>query len=160
LELPLISFLRSFRRERDLPALVLVTLVSIYTILALLLPLSRTVRLAAEARFQLRGWPPAVWATFQPLPSMYNFENRWTVSFEGTPAAGVTAGLCPGSGGYINHHIYHRLVVPASRVRFEQCGLPARVRFVSTYRGTTLETTYMVTRGDGEHGLVISPVRD
>ena len=160
MNLPFTSFLRSLRRERDLPALAIVLVLLAYAGSVLLLPFSPSVRRAAQARFHLADWPLAAWAAFQPVPSMYNFENRWEVVFEGSTADSVTD-VCPGSmTGFINHHVYHRLLAPVFRVRFERCGLPAVVRFSSTYRGTSVETTYRVGRGPGEHGLTVSRIRD
>ena len=38
----------------------------------------------------------------------------------------------------------------------ERCGLPAAVRFETTYRGTTVETRYRLTRGPHAHGFIVT----
>ena len=103
-------------------------------------------------RFQLTRWPLAVWILFQPLPSMYNFENRWDVST-------ARPGPCPERiAGFINHHVYNRIALFNGRIRFVQCPLPAWVHFRSTYMGTTVETTYRLDGGPDQHGLTVTPV--
>ena len=118
-----------------------------------LMPLSETVRVAALERFELARWPLAAWMLFQPLPSMYNFENRWDVST-------ARPGPCPERiAGFINHHVYNRIALFNWRAHFRQCQLPAWVRFRSTYAGTTVETSYRVDGGPDGRGLIVTPMR-
>jgi hypothetical protein len=120
----------------------------------LLLPLSGTVTDAAARRFHLAGWPFAAWALFQPLPSMYNFENRWDVTFT-TSARTVPAEDCETAfHAFINHHVFNRVLL--YRAALERCGLPATVRFQTRYRGTTVETRYRLTRGPDAHGFIVT----
>jgi hypothetical protein len=153
--LPVVAFLKRLLRDRDPLAICLVGPVLLFSISILLLPVSRTVQVAAARRFQLAGWPFAAWAAFQPLPSMYNFENHWDVTF--TPNGGTAvAGNCRREfHGFINHHVLDTVFV--GRVALERCGLPAQVRFRTTYRGTTVENRYVLTGGPGLHGFIITP---
>jgi hypothetical protein len=154
MKFPFITGLRTARAERDAPALAIVLLILIYTIFILMLPLSQTVQRAAESRFHLAGWSFASWIAFQPVPSMYNFENRWEVVFD-TTTPGRNPSCPDRMSGFINHHVYNRLLLPGGRLWFENCA-PATVRFISKYRGTTVETTYTVRHGPGAHGLIVS----
>jgi hypothetical protein len=86
---------------------------------------------------------------------MYNFENRWDVTL--TPRAGTTADetCLRAFGGFVNHHVLDTVFL--GRVALERCGLPAHVRFRTTYRGTTVESAYLLTAGPGVHGFIITP---
>ena len=153
MSLPIRDFIEANTERPDRLALSLVSAVLVFSCFIVLLPLSETVRRAAMERFQLTRWPLAAWILFQPLPSMYNFENRWDV---------VTAspGPCPERiAGFINHHVYNRIALFNWRVRFRQCQLPAWVRFRSTYAGTAVETSYRVDGGPDGRGLTVTPMR-
>jgi hypothetical protein len=156
--LPIVAFARAQLRTRDRIAISLVSAVLCFSIFVLLLPVSRTVQAAAARRFQLAGWPFAAWAVFQPLPSMYNLENRWEVTFAPRTDASADEACRRAFSGFINHHIFNRILL--QRVGLERCGLPAQVRFVTTYRGAAVETRYVLTRGPGLHGFVVSPRRE
>jgi len=151
-------FARAVIRDRDVPALAITLAVLLYSVCILLLPVSDGARRAAERRFQLSGWTFGAWALFQPVPSMYNFENRWEVA--AAPSSDRRAEDCTEAvSGYINHHIYNRILLPASRARLDRCA-PARVTFTSTYRGTSVETTYLVRHdAAGGRGLRVTPER-
>jgi hypothetical protein len=149
--LPIRDFLAANRERPDRLAIALVAAVAAFSCCIVLLPLSETARVAALERFQLRGWPLAAWMLFQPLPSMYNFENRWEVVEAGP-------GPCPErSAGFVNHHAYNRIALYNYRLGLRQCQLPALVRLRSTYRGTTVETSYRVSAGADGRVLVVTP---
>ncbi len=151
MRLPIREFFAANRERPDRLALSLVSAVAAFSCCIALLPLSQTARVAALERFQLRGWPLAAWMLFQPLPSMYNFENRWEVTAPGP-------GPCPArSAGFVNHHAYNRLALFNYRLGLRQCQLPARVRLRSTYRGTVVETSYRVSADPDGRGLVVTP---
>lgn len=153
MRLPIVEFIEANVRRPDRGALALVAAILVFSGCILSLPLSETARRAALERFQLTRWPLAAWMVFQPLPSMYNFENRWEV----VRAPG--GDLCPTPiEGFVNHHVYNRLVLFDWRLRLRRCPLPARVHFRSTYLGTTVETTYRLESGPDDHGMVVTPV--
>ncbi len=150
--LPIRDFVAANRVRADRLALALVAAVVVFSCCILALPFSERARIAALERFQLRGWPLTAWMLFQPVPSMYNFENRWEVV---TPGPGP----CPErSAGFVNHHAYNRIALFNYRLGLHQCQLPAHVYLRSTYRGTTVETSYRVSRDAGGHGLDVTPV--
>ncbi len=147
---------RALLRKSDPLAIAIAGAILLFSVCILVLPLSRTVQIAASRRFQLAGWSFTDWAVFQPLPSMYNFENRWDVTFmpSALPAADPACGQA--FHGFINHHVFNRILL--QRVAIERCGLPAEVRFSTTYRGTTVENRYELTAGPGLHGFVVTPL--
>ena len=139
-------------RRPDALSLVIVSAVSFFTIAILSLPVSSVARDAALRRFHLTGWPIAVWAIFQPVPSMYNFENEWEVTFpEVVPAECRTI-----LRGAINHHVFNTILL--RRGTLERCGLPAEIRYRSVYEGTAIETRYRVTPGPDVHGFIVTPL--
>jgi len=151
---PIVAFVRGLRRTHDTLAAWLAASILLFSICILLLPVSRTAQVAAARRFQLAGWPFLAWAVFQPLPSMYNFENRWDVTFtpHGAPEPDEDCRLQ--FHGLINHHIFNRVLL--QRVALERCGLPALVRFQTTYRGLTVVNRYVLTGGPGLHGFIVT----
>ena len=155
-ELPVLAFIREISRKRDPVALVITSAVLLFALAALSLPVSRTAQVLAAQRFHLARWGFAAWAAFQPLPSMYNLENSWGVTF--TPqAASADAQACGAPfHGFINHHVFNRILL--QRVGLELCGLPARVRFETTYRTATVETDYLLTANPGSHGFSVVPL--
>ena len=154
--LPIATFARETRRKPDLLALgALVGPIAMFSALILSLPISPIVREAAARRFHLVGWRFAVWAPFQPLPSMYNFENRWDVTFTPGAAIGSREDCRTGFHTFVNHHVFNRVLL--QRAALERCGLPAHVRFGTTYRGTTVESRFVLTPGPGAHGFIVDP---
>src|SRR5207245_4720130 len=152
--LPICEFVAANRERPDRLALALVAAIMAFACCIVLLPLSETVRVAALERFELARWPLAAWMLFQPLPSMYNFENRWEVVAPGP-------GPCPErSAGFVNHHAYNRIALFNRRLQFRQCQLPARGRLRSTYRGTAVETSYRVSLDPDGRGLVVTPMAE
>ena len=143
-------------RKRDPVAMAITGAVLVFALAVLSLPFSRTVQAAAAQRFHLSRWRFPVWAVFQPLPSMYNLENSWSVTF--TPeAASTDPSACDAPfHGFINHHVFNRILL--QRAGLELCGLPARVRFKTTHRTTTVETDYLLTANPGSHGFTVVPL--
>ena len=141
-------------RDRDWLAVCIVAPILLYSAAILLLPLSATVRQAAARRFHLAGWPFGAWALFQPLPSMYNFENRWDVTFTRSARTEPAEDCGKTFHAFVNHHVFNRVLL--YRAALERCGLPATVRFHTTYRGTTVETRYRLLRGPDAHGFIVT----
>ena len=147
--------MRTLRRQPDPITICLFGAVLFFSLFIMLLPVSRTVQVAALRRFQLTGWSFAAWAVFQPLPSMYNFENRWDVTFAPDRRVATDEACGQAFHEFINHHIFNRILL--MRAPIERCGLPAQIRFRATYRGTTVESGYDLTAGPGLHGFVATP---
>ncbi len=153
MRLPIVEFIDANARKPDRGALALVAAVLVFSSVILSLPFSESMRRAALARFQLARWPFVAWVVFQPLPSMYNFENQWEVM------RAPDGDLCQTPiEGFINHHVYNPLLPldwPLPLARFPA---PARVLFRSTYMGTTVATAYRLDSGPGDRGLVVTPM--
>ncbi len=146
------EFIAANVEQPDPGALTIAAAVVIFSCFVVTIPLSESVRRAAIERFQLVRWPLAAWMLFQPVPAMYNFENRWEV-------VRPEAGPCPeDSSGFINHHVYNRIALFTWRLQFRQCQLPARVTLRTTYRGTTLQTSYLVDASRDDDGLTVLPM--
>ncbi len=64
----------------DWPSAVLLFAIVATSIWIVLNPLSQTVREVSLQRFHLANRGFAQWAILQPVPTMYNFENRYWVS--------------------------------------------------------------------------------
>ena len=154
-ELPVVAFAREISRKRDPVALVITGAVLFFALAILSSPFSRTTQVAAAERFHLARWRFSAWALFQPVPSMYNLENSWTVTF--TPQAAYADAQACGTSfrGFINHHVFSRILL--QRAPLERCGLPARVHFESTYRTTTVETDYLLKANPESHGFIVVP---
>jgi hypothetical protein len=143
--LPITAFVRENMRRPDRGALALVVAVLVYTACVLAMPLSEAVRRAALARFHLTGWSFVQWVIFQPVPSMYNFENRWALSeVVPSPAAASDPGCADVPGGFVNHHAFSAILL--RRAWIAHCVESATVTIDSTYRGTRLRTTWRIDR--------------
>lgn len=150
------AFARRLRNDRDRLALGIAGAIALFSICILSLPFSVSARVAAMQRFHLAGWSYVAWALFQPVPSMYNFDNRWDVTFTPPTRSIADETVCQVLfHGYINHHIFNRVLL--RRAEMEHCGFPARVRFRSDYRGTQVETGYSLEARPGGHGFSVTP---
>jgi uncharacterized membrane protein YhaH (DUF805 family) len=138
--LPIRDFLDVSRAKRDVPALCIAGAVCVCAVLILTIPFSDGARTMAQRRFHQAGLSFPTWALLQPVPAMYNFDNRWSATGVG---AGTTAQECA-SNGRLPHHVVGIIVL--ARVPFLRCGAPVELRLRSTYRGTTVETVYRVER--------------
>ena len=151
--IPFVAYLRAGGHDRLARALVYV--IACASVVLLALPFNSAVQRSAIRRFHQSQWNRAAWMLLQPMPSMYNFENRWQVTFISPPEHEPRC--AERVEGYINHHVVHRLLLPAGRALFVLCG-PAHVRFRTTYRDVTLTTRYTVARRqtNGRDGLVVT----
>jgi hypothetical protein len=133
----------------------LVAALVVLSVAILSVAVSPSAQIAAAQRFHLTRWPFYLWALFQPVPSMYNFENRWDVAFARPEGSSADDELCRELfHGHINHHIFNRVLL--RRAELERCGLPAQVHFRTDYRGTRIETVYLLT-GQPGHGFSVAP---
>ena len=154
--LPITTFLRSLRHDRDPIAIGIAGSISLFAVCVLSLPFSAPARVVAMQRFHLAGWNYGAWALFQPVPSMYNFDNRWDVTFTRPEGSGADDDLCQVLfHGHINHHVFNRVLL--RRAELERCGLPAQVHFRTVYRGTGIETGYLLAGQPGRHGFSVTP---
>ena len=74
------TLIKSIWFSRDLASATLLTLIILAAFWIFLLPLNQTVQKTFLARFHLASSSFPIWAMQQPIPSMYNFENRVWIS--------------------------------------------------------------------------------
>ena len=74
------TLIKSIWLSRDLASATLLALITLAAFWILLLPLNQTVQKTFLARFHLDSSSFSIWAVQQPIPSMYNFENRVWIS--------------------------------------------------------------------------------
>ena len=149
MHLPVLTAFTAWRRSGDRFTLLLVTALSLYSILILLIPVSTTAQRLAMTRFHANGWRFLPWAVMQPTPWMYNFENQMTVEY-----ARSDQPECRARTEFVNHQPYGKLFAPYDRYLNRQCG-GARVRFSTTYRGVAVETRYVVEPTRDGKGVIV-----
>ena len=74
------TLIKSIWFSRDLASATLLSLIILAAFWILLLPLNQTVQKTFLARFHLASSSFPICAVQQPIPSMYNFENRVWIS--------------------------------------------------------------------------------
>jgi hypothetical protein len=153
MDLPVLTAIRALRHTRDRLTLAALIALSVYSAIVVMMPVSARARELAMRRFHAAGWSFAGWAMLQPLPWMYNFENRLTVTPERSDQP-----QCRARSEFVNHQPYGRFFTPHDRYWYRECG-PARVRFSSTYRGLTIETGYSIAPAPSARGLIVRPDR-
>jgi hypothetical protein len=137
-------------KRRDFGFVAIVTLVGCHALWLLLMPVVPAIASATLHRFHLRTRSFSLWAVQQPIPSMYNFANRYEVS-EISPyflSAGFLANdfLAPvietDNRRYINHFPTRVLTFANRREFYLADGTDRWVTLESTYRGQTLRSKY------------------
>ncbi len=74
------TLVKSIWLSRDLSSATFLALITLAALWIILLPLNQTVQKTFLARFHLSSSSFSIWAVQQPIPSMYNFENRVWIS--------------------------------------------------------------------------------
>lgn len=150
---PWMRFFSTLRSDRDYFAASIMAIIAIYFLIATLILLFPFASEISIKRFH--GWLPFYqWALLQPLPSMYNFENKVTMRAEAsTESEGVKPVIV-----WINHHP-RRVTGDGAKWwvgRFRR----GTIVYESTYRNVFVRTVYAVsTDDDGVHHLqrVVEP---
>ena len=146
-----------FKRETDKPDfgfLLIVGLVALVTLWLLLTPFVPSVASSSLHRFHLRSDSFAWWSIQQPIPSMYNFANRYEVTeippgFLDPIVADVT------ERRYINHFPARVLTWASRRYHNLRDGKDRWATIESSYRGQTLTTrVHAKAVGDGRYQLI------
>jgi hypothetical protein len=141
--MPLLKFLRAIRQTRDGLAAGLTLLVTLVSVWLLALPISPMVQSASLERFHLQTPSFSQWAVQQPIPSMYNFENRyWTYhqpldrqQLEDTPPRIETS--------MINHFPGRVYTFANNRYRLLHARQPGYLYMRSRYRGRDIWTAWL-----------------
>lgn len=126
--------------HRDYGFIAIVALSIVIAIWLLLMPWVPAIASSTMNRFHLRGDSFAWWAIQAPIPSMYNFANRFEV--REFPAGLVDPILDTTEKRYINHFPTRVLTFANTRYRFLAEGKDRWVTIDSTYRGQTVETQF------------------
>jgi hypothetical protein len=137
-----LPFVRAVYRTRDILAAGLVVLMALVAAWLLALPLSPLIQSASLERFHLRSSRFLWWAVQQPIPAMYNFENRYWASrfplergqLDETPAHIETS--------MINHFPGRVYTFANNRGRLLHTREPHFLYMRSRYRGRDLWTTW------------------
>jgi hypothetical protein len=131
------------RPQRDYGYIGITTLVAVVVVWLLATPIVPAVRSATFRRFHLTTGSFAGWAIQQPVPSMYNFSNRYGM-YKKPPQPGVEPLR------YVNHFPVRPLTFADLRFVWLQAGKDRWMTAKSSYRGCTLTTKYHVARtGNG-----------
>ena len=129
----------------------IVALVVIITTWLLLMPFVPAIASATMHRFHLRSGSFTWWAIQQPIPSMYNFANRFQVSdvppgFSSDPL--FADPLFPEASTqavekrYLNHFPTRIVTFANTRYRYLNDGQDRWITIDTRYRGQMLESTY------------------
>lgn len=134
-------------RTRDYGFIVIVVMVVVVAVWLLLMPFVPAIASATLHRFHLRSESFPWWAIQQPIPSMYNFANRFEV--REFPPGLVDPILDNTEKRYINHFPTRVLTFANTRYLHLNKGADRWVTIDSTYRGQTVETRFHAKALDG-----------
>jgi hypothetical protein len=137
--------------QRDYGFIAIVTLVAITAIWLLLMPIVPAIASATLHRFHLRSESFATWALQQPIPSMYNFANRFEVRDRHPGLADSNANAT--ETRYINHFPARVMTFANRRYRYLDQGKDRWFTIESSYRGQTLESWFHAKAKEGGHGF-------
>lgn len=124
----------------DTGFIAIIVLVVVVATWLLLTPLVPSVAAASLHRFHLKSRSFAVWAIQFPIPTMYNFANRYEV--RRVPAGLIDPILEENTKRYLNHFPARVLTFFNTRHRHLNEGTDRWVTIESTYRGQTVETRF------------------
>ncbi len=151
------------RKSTDIGFILIVAVVAIVVVWLLLTPFISSVASSSLHRFHLRSHSFAWWSVQQPIPSMYNFGNRYEVT-EIPPGfidpifedfADTT------EWRYINHFPARVLTWASRRYRNLNDGKDRWVTIESSYRGQTLTTRFHAKPvADGGYELIRLPDKE
>ncbi len=135
-------------------------LVVVIVVWLLLMPIVPAIAKSTLRRFHLRTESFGVWAIQQPIPSMYNFANRYEVrrvppDFE---AAGFFQPIIEEDHRrYVNHFPTRIFTFANTRGYYLNFNEDRWLHIDSTYRGQTIQTViHAKQRDDGGFDLVFS----
>lgn len=149
----MVRFLQLVWQTRDWPAVGLVMLILVVSGWCILLPFAPQLQTATMQRFHLSSSDYFRWACQQPIPSMYNLENRYwitdssiLVDSSGTALiapAGFSEAIEPIDSGFANHFPTRVLTFGDGRHKYlSNSDRPIYLMVESRYRGRWLQTTF------------------
>ena len=129
----------------------IVGLIVAIVIWLILTPIVPQVAAASMHRFHLRSRSFAVWAIQFPIPTMYNFANRFEV--REIPLGLIDPIADETEKRYINHFPSRVLTFFNTRQRYLGDGKDRWVTIDTTYRGQTIETRMHASPKEGGQGF-------
>ena len=136
-------------RRFDFGFIAIIALVGVIVLWLLLTPLVPAVASATLHRFHLRSSSFSVWAIQFPIPTMYNFANRFEV--REIPLGIVDPILEESERRYLNHYPSRVVTFFNTRYRHLHDRQDRWITIESAYRGQRLETRlHAHLREDGE----------
>ncbi len=150
--------------RRDWGFITIVALVVVNGVWVLLLPWVPAIASATLHRFHLRSTSFWVWAAQFPVPSMYNFANRFEMT--DVPPGFIDPILISplddeSNKRYVNHFPTRWLTFANARYRFLRDGRDRWLTIDSTYRGQRLETRmHAKPDADGKGGYLLIRLPD
>jgi hypothetical protein len=124
--------------SRDYGFMAICWFVAANAVWLLLMPVVPAIASATLNRFHLNTSSFAVWAIQQPIPSMYNFANRYEIH-KVPPGMVDPILVADNQQRYINHFPTRVITFADTRVDFRD-GKDRWFTFESSYRGRTLQT--------------------
>jgi hypothetical protein len=133
--------------DRDYGLIAIVSVLVAIAVWLLLMPLVPAIASATLHRFHLRSGSFLLWSIQQPIPSMYNFANRYEV--REFPPGLIDPILGSPQRRFINHFPSRVLTFANTRYVHLSNGDDRWVTIESSYRGQTLETRFHAKAKDG-----------
>lgn len=135
---------------------VIVALVLSIFLWLLLMPWVPAIASVTLHRFHLRTGTFMGWAIQQPIPSMYNFANRFEV--REIPEGLLDPVLDTAEKRYLNHFPPRILTFANTRYRYLHDGKDRWLTIDSSYRGQTIQTRYHARpRQSGGYDMILLP---
>lgn len=140
-------FLAALRRSHDALTLSMITLVVGVSVWILAMPVCRPIQSATLGRFHLCTPTYMAWAAQQPIPSMYNFENRYWLFAGSAPEDGSEVARRIAEDQWlesrvVNHFPGRLLTFGDGRYRLLGKGESCHLVLRSCYRGNQLATVW------------------
>ncbi len=150
--------LASTSRHQDIGFIAIVVLVATITLWLLMTPISRSIAAASMHRFHLRSHSFAVWAVQFPIPTMYNFANRYEV--RELPWGLIDPIADETERRYINHFPSRIVTFVDNRYRHLHDGRDRWYAIETTYRGQRIETRMHAEPKPDGNGFVLRRLDD
>jgi hypothetical protein len=124
----------------DIGFFAIIVLVIAVTAWLVLTPILPAVASASMHRFHLRSQSFFAWAIQFPIPTMYNFANRFEISE--LPPGLVDPIISESEQRYINHFPARIVTFFNTRYRYLDAGTDRWLTIETTYRGQRIETRF------------------
>ena len=124
----------------DLGFIAIIALIILVAIWLILTPILPAIASQSMRRFHLRGDSFWVWAIQFPIPTMYNFANRYQISE--VPPDLVDPILTDSETRYINHFPTRVVTFFNTRYRYLNQGTDRWLTIETTYRGQRIKSRF------------------